>query len=85
MPDLGGRDLTEEIRRHRPAIRVLYVSGYTSDAVLRHGVEEEKDSFLQKPFTPRSLAHKIREVLDASHPSHPETTPQKPPIWEPVQ
>jgi CheY-like chemotaxis protein len=68
MPELGGRGLAEVVRVKRPAVRVLYVSGYTDDALVRHGVEEDVDAFLQKPFTPLTLARKVREVLDAPRP-----------------
>jgi DNA-binding response OmpR family regulator len=47
-------------------LRVLFMSGYTDDAVLRHGVESSTDAFLQKPFSPVALARRVREVLDAS-------------------
>jgi two-component system, cell cycle sensor histidine kinase and response regulator CckA len=66
MPDLGGRDLADAVRTRRPGVKVLYVSGYTDDAVVRHGVEAATDAFLQKPFTPLTLARKIRAVLDGT-------------------
>jgi CheY-like chemotaxis protein len=65
MPEVGGRQLIEAVRRARPSVRVLFMSGYTDDAVLLHGVVEATDAFLQKPFTPLGLARKVREVLDA--------------------
>jgi PAS domain S-box-containing protein len=65
MPDKGGRELADLIRGRRPDVRVLFMSGYTDDAVLRYGVSEGVDAFLQKPFTPLSLARKVRDVLDA--------------------
>src|SRR6185503_2292264 len=64
MPNLGGRALAEYIARTRPATRVLFVSGYTDDTVVRHGILESSLAFLQKPFTPARLAQKVREVLD---------------------
>lgn len=66
MPDMGGRELAEAIRKVRPEIAVLFVSGYTDDAVIRHGVEVSEDAFLQKPYTPITLACKVRAVLDDS-------------------
>jgi PAS domain S-box-containing protein len=64
MPRLGGRELAERLSARHPDLRVLFVSGYTDDAVVRHGVLHDRVNFLQKPFTPTVLAHKVREVLD---------------------
>jgi two-component system cell cycle sensor histidine kinase/response regulator CckA len=66
MPEVGGRELTERLLDIHPEMRVLFVSGYTDDAVFRHGVSEAEVNFLQKPFTPLALASKVREVLDLS-------------------
>ena len=64
MPFMDGCELAEKVRALRPETKVLYVSGYTDDSVVRYGVLEEHVAFLQKPFTPTSLAQKVREVLD---------------------
>jgi two-component system, cell cycle sensor histidine kinase and response regulator CckA len=68
MPGLDGRGLAERLVAVRPGLRVLYLSGYTDDAVVRHGVLKEQVEFLQKPFSPVTLAQKVREVLDQPAP-----------------
>jgi len=65
MPQMGGRRLAEHMKVSHPRTRVLYMSGYTDDAILRHGVLEETSAFMEKPFSPEVLARKVREVLDA--------------------
>jgi two-component system, cell cycle sensor histidine kinase and response regulator CckA len=66
MPELSGPELATRIRTVHPTIRVLLVSGYSADAVARHGVDGAAPSFLQKPFTGTQLAKKVREVLGAA-------------------
>jgi len=66
MPNMGGKDLAEQIKRKRPETKILFASGYTGDAVLLHGVAEARAAFIQKPFTPDALANKVREVLGAN-------------------
>jgi CheY-like chemotaxis protein len=64
MPNMSGRQLVESLLPRRPGIKVLYISGYVDDAILRQGVEGEARAFLQKPFSLHSLAAKVRELLD---------------------
>ena len=61
---ITGRQLADILMPLRPGMKVLFVSGHTDDAVVRHGVREENVAFLQKPFTAQVLARKVREVLD---------------------
>jgi len=64
MPGMNGRELAQHARARRSYLKVLYVSGYTGEAVLQHRLLEPGVAFLQKPFTPDVLARKTREVLD---------------------
>jgi two-component system cell cycle sensor histidine kinase/response regulator CckA len=64
MPKMGGKELSEQVRLLRPEIKVLFTSGFTDDAIVRQGILEPGITFLQKPFSPVSLARKVREVLD---------------------
>ena len=65
MPHLSGPALARQALERRPGLKVLFMSGHTDDAVLRRGIREEGVFFLQKPFTPDSLARKVRDLLDA--------------------
>jgi PAS domain S-box-containing protein len=66
MPGLDGRTMADELRRRRPGLRVLYVSGYTEDAVIARGVLSSGVEFLAKPFTPAQLVARVRAVLDGA-------------------
>jgi CheY-like chemotaxis protein len=65
MPGMSGGQVATEMATLHPEARVLFVSGYTNDAVVRHGILQDKVHFLPKPFSPMGLAVKIREVLDS--------------------
>ena len=68
MPGASGPDLARRLQAERPDLNVLFVSGYTDDSMAAHRVLDPGASFLQKPFTPDTLARKVREVLDARQP-----------------
>jgi CheY-like chemotaxis protein len=65
MPKMSGRDLAEALALLRPDVKVLYLSGYTERSVFEQGMLDRRSQFLQKPFTPDTLARKIRDVLDS--------------------
>jgi CheY-like chemotaxis protein len=64
MPRVSGRQLADRVARLRPGMKVVFMSGYTEDAVLLHGVSEATVSFVQKPITPDALGREVRRVLD---------------------
>ena len=66
MPEMGGRQLAEAIAVKRPGIKILFTSGYTDDAIVHQGMLEPGIAFIQKPYRPKALARKVREVLDGA-------------------
>jgi two-component system cell cycle sensor histidine kinase/response regulator CckA len=64
MPEVGGRELGQQLARLQPELPVLYMSGYTGDDVIQRGLLDPGAPFQQKPFTPEGLARKVREMLD---------------------
>ena len=70
MPEMSGRQLTEKFAAIRPTAKILYMSGYTDDAVVRHGVVSAGIDYLQKPFSSEALLRKVRDVLDSNGKLH---------------
>jgi len=64
MPGGSGRELSDTLMQRFPSLRVLFMSGYTDDAVLRHGIMHAEVDFVQKPFSRATLARRIRDLLD---------------------
>ncbi len=65
MPEMNGRDLAKNLTSLYPGLRILFMSGYTGDAIAHRGMLAEGENFIQKPFSMQSLAAKVREVLDS--------------------
>jgi DNA-binding response OmpR family regulator len=68
LPGASGREIARQVVATRPSVRVLYMSGYTDDVIVQHGVLEQGLAFIQKPFTGEGLVRRIREVLAADQP-----------------
>jgi CheY-like chemotaxis protein len=68
MPGMSGREVAEELSSLRPEMKVIFMSGYSDDAIVRHGILEPGTQFLPKPYTPDSLIRKVRDVLDENSP-----------------
>jgi DNA-binding NtrC family response regulator len=64
MPGMSGRELRDHILTLRPGLKVIFMFGYTDDAVIRHGLSKKEMNFIQKPFSMNALAQKVREVLN---------------------
>jgi two-component system cell cycle sensor histidine kinase/response regulator CckA len=73
MPGLNGRELADQILSLRPGIKVLFMSGYSDNAIVQHGVLTPGLAFIEKPFSPETLAEKVRQVIHSSH------SPKNPP------
>lgn len=71
MPDLSGPELAKQVHAAYPQAKLLFMSGYTDDAVVRHGLNEAEMAFIQKPFSPENLVQKVRQVLDERVPAAP--------------
>jgi FixJ family two-component response regulator len=77
MPEMSGSALAAELVSIRPGIRIIFTSGYTDDAIARQGILDPAAAFVQKPYRPKALARKIREVLDEPAAMDIERAPAK--------
>ena len=68
MPEMSGSEVAREILTMKPLAKVLFMSGYTEDTVMRHRILDRGASFIEKPFTPESLMRKVRDLLDDAAP-----------------
>jgi CheY-like chemotaxis protein len=66
MPKLSGKEVADQLRAVHPETKVLFMSGYTDEAIVHHGIVDSGIDFIQKPFSERALAQKIRDVLDTN-------------------
>jgi FixJ family two-component response regulator len=64
MPEMNGRELADQLKKQRPGIRCLFMSGYTANVIAHRGVLDEGIQFIQKPFSTKGLLVKVRHVLD---------------------
>jgi len=67
MPKISGKEVAEQLKQIHPETKVLFMSGYTDEAIVHHGIVDSNIAFIQKPFSERALAHKVREVLDSEN------------------
>jgi len=67
MPKMGGKELSERLQPLYPRMKVIYMSGYTDNAIVRHGILAPELNFLEKPFTPEGLARKVRKALGSEN------------------
>jgi CheY-like chemotaxis protein len=67
MPKVSGKEVAEQLKKIHPETKVLFMSGYTDEAIVHHGIVDSNIAFIQKPFSEQALAHKIREVLDSGN------------------
>jgi PAS domain S-box-containing protein len=73
MPEMGAGELADQLLKERPETKVLFISGYTDDEIVRRGVSQKDRAFIQKPFSPEELMRKVREVLDTNNVSGEKT------------
>jgi CheY-like chemotaxis protein len=64
MPEMSGKELADRLKSQYPELKMLFMSGYTDESIVHHGVLDSSVEFIQKPFTPAALVRKVRDVLD---------------------
>jgi len=78
MPDMNGQEVARQVALLRPESRIVFMSGYTDDVIAHRGVLDAGVEYLQKPFTPESLARKIREILAKGTEARPRSADESP-------
>jgi two-component system cell cycle sensor histidine kinase/response regulator CckA len=67
MPRMSGKEVADQLRNAHPETKVLFMSGYTDEAIVHHGIVDSHIAFIQKPFSENALTRKVREVLDSEN------------------
>jgi two-component system, cell cycle sensor histidine kinase and response regulator CckA len=85
MPEMGGPELANHMSSLRPGVKIIFTSGYTDDAIARQGILDPEVAFIQKPYRPKALAKKIRQVLNGRPAEVPSESERKEAASTPIK